>query len=176
MAFGDRDLESHPWTWGAIALLVAGAAHLGTVLLQFVLLGGLGTAVALSDPNTDWTLLIVLGIWYILPVSGTVLVIGMHFFAARTLRFVGPGPLVWATLGAGVFWPAVRMGLAAISCGFFELPLHLLAALASLGAAVVIAVDPQTKQLFRPRRRPPSPDQPESEPAPTAPERPSEPA
>ena len=153
MAFGDQELHTHPWTWGAISLLVAGAAHLGTVFLQFLLLGGLGTAFALNDPNANWTLLFMLAIWYLLPVAGTIVVIGLHFYAARTLRFVGPGPLVWGALGAGVFWPALRMGLAAISCGFLELPLHLLAALASLVSVFVIAIDPSTKQLF-PYRRP----------------------
>ncbi len=165
MAFGDRDLHSHPWTWGAISLLAAGAAHLGTVFLQFILLGGLGTAIALNDPTANWTLMFALAVWYILPVAGTIVVIGMHFYAARTLRFAGPGPLVWTTLAAGVFWPACRMGLAAISCGFLELPLHLLAALASLVSVFVIAFDPQTKQLFRPSKRAVSQDDPGSDPA-----------
>ncbi|MCB9673837.1 MAG: hypothetical protein H6737_01895 [Alphaproteobacteria bacterium] len=147
MAFEDRQLDDHPWTWGAIAMLAAGFAHLGTIVMQVVVMGGLGTWIALNDPNTNPVTLLVFAAWLLAPTVGTLVVVALQLLGARTLRFQGPGPLVWVALAGGVFWPMVRMGLAMLACNVFEAPVHLVGALASLAATVIVAVDPSTRQL-----------------------------
>ncbi|MEZ4319227.1 MAG: hypothetical protein R3F61_17070 [Myxococcota bacterium] len=154
MAFEDERLEDHPWTWGAAAMIAAGCAHLGSVVLQVLLVGGLGAALAINDPSTDPLGMVLLALWFLTPILGTLVVVGLLFMGARTLRFEGPGPLVWLALSGGVFWPMLRMGLALLACGVFEVPLHLIGALATLAATLVVAVDPGTRQLLTsPKRR-----------------------
>lgn len=139
--FDDAHRGDLRWTRGSIGLLAAGLSHGAVILLQVLLLGGF---VLYSLSRTGTADPVLLGVWILCMALPAVLTGGAALLllaAARVQRDHGPAPLVHVALVCGVFLPALRMSVAMLSCNVFEVPLHLLPALATLLAAVLVASD-----------------------------------
>lgn len=139
--FDDRHRGDQRWTRGSIGLLAAGLAHGSVILLQVLLLGGVAlyslSRTGTADPALLATWILCMALPAVLTIGASLLLLA----AARVQRDHGPAPLVHVALVCGVFLPALRMSIAMLSCNVLEVPLHLLPALATLVAAVLVASD-----------------------------------